>query len=42
MGANLVVMLKPLNQDALEVASIDDQKPVETLPPGRANLALHM
>jgi hypothetical protein len=40
MGPSLVVVLKPISQDALKVPTIEDQKPIETLAPGRANLAL--
>src|SRR5487761_151878 len=37
-----VVVLKPDSQDALKMPTIEDQKPIETFPPGRANLALHV
>jgi hypothetical protein len=40
MGPSLVVVLEPLSQDALKVPTIEDQEPVQTLAPGRANLAL--
>jgi hypothetical protein len=40
MGSSLVVVLKPGSQGALEVATIEDQQPVETFAPSRANLAL--
>jgi hypothetical protein len=42
MGPGLVVVLKPLSQDAFKVPTIEDQKPIQTFPPGRANLALYM
>ncbi len=42
MGPSRVVVLEPHSQDALKVLPIEDQKPVETLAPGRANLALHV
>jgi hypothetical protein len=42
MGPSLVVVLKPFSQDALKVPTIEDQKPIETLAPGGANLALHV
>ena len=42
MGPSRVVVLEPLSQDALEVPTIDDEKPIETFPPGRANLSLHV
>jgi hypothetical protein len=40
MWPSLVVVLNPLGQDPLKVPTIEDQKPVETLAPGRADLAL--
>jgi hypothetical protein len=40
MGPSLVVVLKPDSQDALKVPTIEDQKPIETLAPGGANLAV--
>ena len=42
MGPRPVVVLEPDSQDALKVPAIEDQKPIETFPPGRANLALHV
>jgi hypothetical protein len=40
MRSSLVVVLKPDSQDAFEVATIEDQKAIKTLAPGRADLAL--
>jgi hypothetical protein len=40
MWPSLVVVLKPDSQDAFEVATVEDQKPIEAFAPGRANLAL--
>jgi hypothetical protein len=33
-------VLEPLVQNALEMASVEDQDPVQALPPGRTNLPL--
>jgi len=37
-----VVVLNPDSQHALKMPTIEDQEPIETFPPGRANLALHV
>jgi hypothetical protein len=42
MGSGLVVVLKQISQDAFKVPTIEDQKLIQALAPGRANLALHM
>jgi hypothetical protein len=42
MGPSAVVVLEPVSQDALKMPTIDDQKLVDALAPGRANLALHV
>src|ERR1035437_10659621 len=40
MGPSLVVVLEPLSQDALKVPTMEERQPVQTLAPGRANLAI--
>src|SRR5260370_33069096 len=40
MRPRLVVVLEPDTQDALKVATIEDQKPIDAFAPGRAYLAL--
>ncbi len=40
MWPSLVVVFKPDSQDTLEVATIEDQKPIEAFALGRADLAL--
>jgi hypothetical protein len=42
VGPSPVVVLKPISQDALKVPTIEDQKPIEAFPSGRANLALEV
>ena len=42
MGSSAVVVLKPHGQDAFKVPTIEDEKPIETLAPGRADLALEV
>ncbi len=42
MGPSLVVVRKPISQDALKVPTIEDEKPIETFTPGRAKLALNV
>ena len=40
MRPRLVVVLEPDSQDALKVATIENQKPIDAFAPGRANVAL--
>ncbi len=40
MWSSLVVVLKPGGQDAFEVATVEDQEPIETFAPDGADLAL--
>src|SRR6266705_163709 len=37
MWSCLVVVLNPFSQNALQMPTIEDQKPIETFPPGRAD-----
>ena len=42
VGTRPVVVLEPLGQDALEVAPVEDQYPVQALTPSRTDLPLHV
>src|SRR5216683_7050041 len=42
VGTGRVVVLEPLLQNALEMATVQDQNPVQALAPSRTNLPLHV
>lgn len=42
LGTGPVVVLGPLGEDALEMAPVEDQHPVQALAPSRTDLPLHV
>jgi len=42
MGTRRVVVLEPLAKNVLEMATVEDQYPVQAVVPSRTNLPLHV